>query len=386
MTVKESSPWKIQGEKETVYFCSDRCQLKYAKEQGIDLAKAVGETGGLCCSAPGKPWYQNKTLLIALVLSAAVGFSYAVPALVPFREALVTYFQKVWWAILLGFTIGGVIEYYVPREYFTYILARPKKRTIIYSVGLGFLMSVCSHGILAISMQLYKKGAATASVVSFLLSSPWANFPMTLLLVGFFGPLQAAYIIMVAIVVAMITGLLYQALERQGWVETNPRTAAVAEDFSIADDIRRRRKAYRFSVGQIRDDLRGIYQGSVALADMVLWWILLGIGLASLAGAYIPEHIFHKYMGPTVGGMLVTLAVATIVEVCSEGTAPLAFEIFRQTGALGNSFVFLMAGVATDYTEIGLIWANIGWRAAVWLPIITVPQILGFAYIANQIF
>ena len=38
--------------------------------------------------------------------------------------------------------------------------------------------------------------------------------------------------------------------------------------------------------------------------------------------------------------------------------------------------LFLMAGVATDYTEIGLLWSNIGKRTAIWLPVVTVPQIL----------
>ena len=51
--------------------------------------------------------------------------------------------------------------------------------------------------------------------------------------------------------------------------------------------------------------------------------------------------------------------------------------------AFGNSFTFLMAGVATDYTEIGLIWTNIGKKAALWLPIITVPQILILGYLFN---
>ncbi len=46
------------------------------------------------------------------------------------------------------------------------------------------------------------------------------------------------------------------------------------------------------------------------------------------------------------------------MEVCSEGAAPFfhfGSGIYRQPGALGNSFVFLMAGVVTDYTEIGLL-------------------------------
>ena len=81
--------------------------------------------------------------------------------------------------------------------------------------------------------------------------------------------------------------------------------------------------------------------------------------------------------------MLVTLLFATIIEVCSEGTSPLAFEIFNKTGVLGNPFVFLMAGVATDYTEIGLLWSNIGKRTAIWLPIVTVPQILVVGLLLN---
>ncbi len=39
---------------------------------------------------------------------------------------------------------------------------------------------------------------------------------------------------------------------------------------------------------------------------------------------------------------MITLILATLIEVCSEGSAPSAFEIFNQTGAFGNSFVFLM--------------------------------------------
>ncbi|MCX6667453.1 MAG: ATPase, partial [Euryarchaeota archaeon] len=65
------------------------------------------------------------------------------------------------------------------------------------------------------------------------------------------------------------------------------------------------------------------------------------------------------------------------------GSSPLAFEIYNQTHAFGNSVTFLMAGVATDYTEFGLIWSNIGRKAAIWLPIITVPQVLLVGYLFN---
>ena len=42
-----------------------------------------------------------------------------------------------------------------------------------------------------------------------------------------------------------------------------------------------------------------------------------------------------------------------------------------------------MAGVSSDVTEIGLIWSNIGRKAAIWLPLITIPQVLLVGYLLN---
>jgi len=340
-----------------------------------------------CCRAPDPGlWYKNKTFIVALVLGFFVGLSFLFPLLEPFRKSFFMYLSFVWWAIPLGLFVGGLIEHFVPQQYVAQILAYPGKRSIIHAVLYGFFMSVCCHGILALAIQLHKKGAPTSSVVAFLLASPWANLPLSIILIGFFGVVKALYIILSAIIIAIITGLIFRFLEARLWVEVNQSRATFDKDYSIKADIRNRYQDYHFTPKQIWKDIRGVFQGAVSLSNMVLWWILIGMGLASLAGAYIPPEMFNRYMGPSVGGMLMTLVVATLMEVCSEGTAPLAFEVYRQTGALGNALVFLMAGVATDYTEIGLLWANVGRRTAIWLPLVTVPQVILFGIMANMIF
>jgi len=331
-------------------------------------------------------WLKSKTFLAALVLALLCALSGIFPILEPFKKSLLMYLGKIWWAVLLGFLLGGVIDHFVPREYISYILARPNKRTILYAGLLGFLMSACSHGILALSIELHKKGASNPAVVAFLLASPWANLPITLMLIAFFGILKALYIILSALIIAIITGFIYQALESRAIIETNKNTVKLGKDFSIMTDLRNKVSAYKISWHQLLIDLKGVWGGMMMLANMVLWWILIGMGLASLIGSYVPQAIFQRYMGPTFLGMLATLGLATVMEVCSEGTAPLAFEIYRQTAAVGNAFVFLMAGVVTDYTEIGLLWVNVGRRVAIWLPIVTVPQVFIFGIIANMIF
>ena len=380
MKVDEASAIKLVHNEKDYYFCSQSCLNKFAASNKISQ-----EYIAACKVKQNKPFYKNKTFVVAIVLAALAVVSYVVPILEPFRTALFQYFKSLWWAILLGLLLGGVIDYYVPHEYVSLLLSKPRKRTIFYSVIMGFFMSACSHGILALSIQLHKKGASNPAVVAFLLASPWANMTLTILLIGFFG-LKALFIIFSAIVIAIITGFIFQFLERLNLIESNKNTVNVDENFSVIEDIKKRFASFKLNRQTLKSDIKGIYSGAVSLSDMVLWWLLVGVGIASFAGAYIPAHLFQDYMGPTMLGLFVTLMVATVIEVCSEGSAPMAFEIFRQTGAFGNSFVFLMAGVVTDYTEIGLLWHNVGRKTAIWLPIITVPQVIILGIIANRIF
>ncbi len=377
MNVDFNSAVKVIMDNKEYFFCSIGCKDKFIEENKEKVVK-------VCMPLAGKPFFKKNLFLVSAAVIVLLLLSFFIPGLVAFRNSFLDYLKIIWWAVLLGLFLGGVIDYYIPREYISKFLSKRSSATILNAVFLGFLMSACSHGILALSIQLHKKGASNPAVVSFLLASPWANLPITIMLLGFFG-LKGLLIIFSAILIAINTGLIFIFLEKKGLIEKNKNIVDVAEGFSIIEDLHARAKAYKLSFNGVISDMRGVWKGARELADMVLWWIILGMFIASLAGAYIPAHLFHRFMGPTIIGLLVTLGLATIIEVCSEGSSPLAFEVYKQTGALGNSFTFLMAGVVTDYTEIGLLWTNVGRRVAVWLPVITVPQVIVLGYIFNKI-
>jgi uncharacterized membrane protein YraQ (UPF0718 family) len=264
-----------------------------------------------------------------------------------------------------------VIEYFVPEGFVHRHLSQRGKTSLLYAVGAGFFLSACSHGILAIAIQLYKKGANIASVVTFLLASPWANLPVTVLLFSFFG-WKALVLVMSAIIIALVTGWVFMGLESRGWIEKSKEVESTE-----------RVEWTRLRSFKLGPGIRGVAKGSLDLANMVLWWIMIGFMAAVLIRAYVPHEVFMRFFGPSFGGLLMTLGLATVIEVCSEGSAPIAFEVFNRVGKLGNPFVFLMAGVVTDYTEIGLIWSNIGRKTAIWLPVVTVPQVLLLGYLFN---
>ncbi len=344
-----------------------------------------------CCHEKGHAhgpakeiWYKSPFYLICFGTFLLFGASFLFPLLFAFRQAFIDYLRIIWFPVGLGFLFGGIIDHYIPNEYFSKYLARKNKKTIFYAVGLGFLATACSHGVIALSMELHKKGASGPAVISFLLASPWASLPITLLLIGFFGA-KAFVIILAALVVALTTGLIMQVLEEKQWIEKNKFTITVSQDFSIRKDIRKRIREYQFNFQNVWFDIKGVALGARGLARMVLHWILLGMVLASLSGAFVPSSIFHRFLGPSLFGLLMTLVLATVLEVCSEGTSPLAFEIYKQTGAFGNAFAFLLGGVITDFTEVSLVWANLGKKTALWMLAIALPQVLIFGWLFNHL-
>ena len=120
-------------------------------------------------------------------------------------------------------------------------------------------------------------------------------------------------------------------------------------------------------------------------SKMVVRWVLFGVLLVALVRAFVDPEQFGIWFGATLGGLFLTLVATTLMEVCSEGSSPIAADLVTRANAPGNGFVFLMAGAATDYTEImSLRDTTKSWKIALFLPLVTVPQILVLGYIMNQ--
>lgn len=330
---------------------------------------------------PATVWYKEPLYIVfgILVLVGIIQLIFLISGikiLNPFFVELWRFIKLIWWGILLGLLLGGIIESIIPSEFISKYLGAKGIKTILWSTVFGFLMSACSHGILSIAVALFRKGSTTAAILTFLLAAPWANPAITVLLIVLFKA-KAFLLIGGALVIAIISGLIFQYLEKRKIIEQG-HPVEVKEDFSLWQGIKERFRAKSFKA--ISKD---VLLGSWRLAKMTLYWILIGVVVGSAISAFVPVHFLNQYFGVSLLGLLLTLGVATIIEVCSEGSAPIAFELYRRTGAFGNAFVFLQAGVVTDYTEIGLIATNIGKRAAIVLPLVSVPQVIILGYLLN---
>ena len=342
-------------EKQGHWFCSTACIQRF-------------EAGA------GRRWFRNPTVWAAVLVGVPLAAGRFFPAAAPVAQVLWQYLVKSGWALGLGLVLGGLMDHYLSKEYISLWLTGHRRRMIIASAGLGFIASACSHGCLALSMELYRKGASVPAVITFLLASPWASFSLTLLILSLMG-VKGLLIVVVALIVAITTGWIFQILERKGKLDRNPHTVSVKAGFSIWQDLKRRFRERQWTVPTLLADFKGVAQGTAALARMVLFWVALGFTLSAVFGTVVPHGWWNRFLGPGALGLLTTMGIATLFEVCSEGTAPLAVEIYKQTGALGNAFSFLMSGVVTDVTELSVVWANLGKKVVGWMLLITLPQV-----------
>ncbi len=317
----------------------------------------------------------------AILINSILGFmNKSFSPLSSFTNASIDILLLMWWGVALGIIVTGLMHK-VPRHFFSAIMGRSDSFSgLLQAVFGGVLLDLCSHGILLVAAKLYERGVSLPQVIAFMIASPWNSFSLTFILIALIGFKWTMLYILASMVVAIITGMILQALVRSGALPDNPHAQELHEDFKFWAEAKSFAKTIKPSWLGALDVLKvGIKDG-----QMIIKWLLFGTIIAASLRAFVPVEIFAEWLGPTVAGLFITLVIATIVEICSEGSAPIAGEIFTNAKAPGNSFTFLMAGVATDYTEIMVVREfTKSWKMAFALPLLTVPQVLLIGWLMN---
>jgi uncharacterized membrane protein YraQ (UPF0718 family) len=217
--------------------------------------------------------------------------------------------------------------------------------------------------------------------MAFLVASPWNSFSLTLILAGLIGWKWMLTFTAISMVIGILTGWIADILVNRGKLPGNPNTRDLPDDF-------RYRPAFKEALTTViptRANLKGMFTAGLKDSRMILRWIFFGVVLTAAIRAFVPNSFFTGFFGPTIVGLLLTLLVTTLIEVCTEGSSPIAADLLTRAAAPGNAFVFLMAGAATDYTEMLVLRETTkSWKAALALPLITIPQVLFIGWIMNH--
>src|ERR1041385_4864954 len=94
---------------------------------------------------------------------------------------------EVWWALVLGFTLSGIVQAWVPRSRLERALGGSGGRQVALAAGFGAASSSCSYAAVAIAKSLFQKGASLASAMAFQFASTNSVFEIGIVIWLFLG-------------------------------------------------------------------------------------------------------------------------------------------------------------------------------------------------------
>ena len=271
-------------------------------------------------------------------------------------------------ALLLGTLIAGLLHVFLPPGLVSRHLSRSNSRSVLRAVLLGIPMPLCSCGVVPTTISLKNDGASRGAATGFLISTPQTGVDSILVSASFLGWPFAFFKVLAAFVTGMIGGTLVNATEKPDKEQPviAPRVSETKQIHKSATEV------FRYGIFELL--------GSIDL------WIVLGVVVSALITVTIPVG-FLAGAGWTqgIGGMLIVLAIALPLYVCTTGSVPIAASLIAAGMPAGAALVFLMAGPATNIATLGAIYRSLGGRVlAIYLGTVAIMSIL-FGLIFNRI-
>jgi uncharacterized membrane protein YraQ (UPF0718 family) len=264
---------------------------------------------------------------------------------------------EVWWALVLGFAISGIVQAWVPRERIEATMAGDGARPVAWATGLGAASSSCSYAAIAIAKSLFQKGASAAAALAFQFASTnlvWELGLVLWVLLGWQFTL-AEYlggILMIVLMTVFLRAFVSPRLEEQARRHALEADADHEHDHGATPEETSWRERMTTVDGwsEVAVNFRGDWQ---------MLWKEIGIGLL-LAGfiGLLGDDFFNVLFISDAPGWLVTIEnvvvgplIAVLSFVCSVGNIPLAAVLWSG----GISFAGVMAFIFADLIVLPII-------------------------------
>jgi uncharacterized membrane protein YraQ (UPF0718 family) len=262
---------------------------------------------------------------------------------------------EVWWALVLGFAISGVVQAWVPRERIEAALAGSGPRPVAWATGLGAASSSCSYAAIAIAKSLFQKGASAASALAFQFASTnlvWELGLVLWVLIGWQFTL-AEYVGGVAMIVLMTALLRFFVSPR---LEEQAREQARAADTGHLHHTAGERMGWRqrFTSAAAWTDVAHNFRHDW---KMLYKEIAVGFLLAGFIGLLGNDFFNGLFLTSAPGwvnaleNVIVGPLIAVLSFVCSVGNIPLAAVLWSG----GISFAGVMAFIFADLIVLPII-------------------------------
>jgi uncharacterized membrane protein YraQ (UPF0718 family) len=322
-----------------------------------------------------------------------------------FQEIVTAVFQAIsfsfamgWqilWALILGFTLSGVVQAVVSKGEMSRLLPDDSPRTILLASALGAASSSCSYAAVALARSIFKKGGNFNAAMAFQFASTNLVLELGIILAVLIGwQFTLAEFIGGPIMIVLLVLMLRRVMSRE----------RVAEARRRAEENRQGRME-----GHAAMDMSVGGQGSVLaralsptglttishffVMDWVSVWsdIVLGLLISGALAAWVPNTFWKAFflvnhpLGAKLAGPLIGPLVAVVSFVCSVGNVPMAAVLWNGGISFGGVVAFLFADLII-LPILNIYRKYYGWRIALILTAVFYAAMVLAGYAVELIF
>jgi uncharacterized membrane protein YraQ (UPF0718 family) len=242
---------------------------------------------------------------------------------------------EVWWALVIGFAISGIVQAWVPRARIEGALSGTGIGPIAKATGLGAASSSCSYAAIAIARSLFAKGASAITALSFQFASTnlvWELGLVLWVLIGWQFTLAefVGGFVLIALMAVLLRRFVSPALEEQA--REHAEDAGGGHEHDAAD------RSWRAVAVNFRMDWSMLWK------EISIGFLLAGF--IGLLGDDVFNVLFITDAPPllrTLENVIVGPLIAVLSFVCSVGNVPLAAVLWSGGIGFGGVVAFLFA-------------------------------------------
>ena len=264
--------------------------------------------------------------------------------------------------ILFGILVAGFLKMFLSTDYVVRNLGEGRILPVLKASLLGIPIPLCSCGVLPAAASLRKQGASKGATIAFLISTPESGVDSIAVSWALLDPVMTVARPVVAFITATIAGLVESffgvpetAEERS--VDNNCSVDGCCDgndcepvDHANHHTFREKMSGgMKYAFGELWGDLAG--------------WFAVGLILAGIVTALVPDQFIAATMGGGLGSMLIMLAVGVPLYICATASTPIAAALILKGVSPGAALVFLLVGPATNIASLSVLTGLLGKRA-----------------------
>lgn len=204
-----------------------------------------------------------------------------------------------------------------------------------------------------------KQGANKGATMAFLISTPESGVDSIAVTYALLDPIMTIIRPLAAFLTAMTAGFLENCMfwrqpAAEVQVDRSCPLDGCCDGVDCPDEVHRQHHSLKEKL------FYGIRYAFQDVWGDIVGWFFIGLLLAALITALLPDAFMASVLGGGIHSMLVMLVIGIPIYICATASTPVAAALILKGVSPGAALVFLLVGPATNVTSLSVLLGILG--------------------------